>query len=83
MEPDGSSPCSQEPVNEPYSEPADSIQPLTRFLRSILILSFHLYLSLPTIFSLHVFQLICCMNVSRLLCVLHVLSLPFSLIWSQ
>jgi hypothetical protein len=49
MEPEGSSPCSRKPATGPYPEPAESSS-LHRSisLRSILMLSSHLRLGLPS-----------------------------------
>jgi hypothetical protein len=47
MEPEGSSQCSQEPSTGPYPEP-DQSSPYYLILRSILILSIHLRLDLPS-----------------------------------
>jgi hypothetical protein len=48
MEPEGSIPCSQEPSTGPYPEPYQSnpLHPIS--LRSILVLSTHLRLGLPS-----------------------------------
>jgi hypothetical protein len=48
MEPEGSLPCSQEPPSGPYSEPEQSNTYHPISLRSILILSTHLRLDLPS-----------------------------------
>jgi hypothetical protein len=50
MEPKGSIPCSQEPSTGPYPKPRQSNQhhPILSLLRSILILSTHLHLGLPS-----------------------------------
>jgi hypothetical protein len=50
MEPEGSLPCSQEPSTGPYPEPDRSspYHPILSLLRSILILSTHLRLGLPS-----------------------------------
>jgi hypothetical protein len=47
MEPEGSFPCSQEPSTNPYPEPERS-NPCNPILRSILILSSHLRLGIPS-----------------------------------
>jgi hypothetical protein len=49
-EPEGSSPCSQKPSTGPYPEPvrSSSHHPILFLLRSILILSAHLRLGLPS-----------------------------------
>jgi hypothetical protein len=50
MEHEGSIPCSQEPSTSPYHEPDQysTYHPILSFLRSILILSTHLRLGLPS-----------------------------------
>jgi hypothetical protein len=48
MEPEGSLPCSQKPSTGPYPEPDESRPYHPVFLRSILILSTHLRLGLPS-----------------------------------
>jgi hypothetical protein len=47
MEPEGSLPCSQEPSTDPYPE-TDRSNPYHPILRSILILSTHLHVGLPS-----------------------------------
>jgi hypothetical protein len=47
-EPEGSSPHSQEPTNDPYSQPGESTPPQPISLRSILIPSSHLHLGLSS-----------------------------------
>ena len=51
MEPRGSSPCSQQPTFCPCPQPVHPVTALPSCLRSILILSFHLCLGLPSDFS--------------------------------
>jgi hypothetical protein len=48
MEPEGSSPCSQEPATCPCPEPSESNPHPQTLLRSILMLSSHLRLGLPS-----------------------------------
>jgi len=48
MQPIDSLPCSQDTSTCPSTEPDDSSKPPTHFLRSILILSSHLHLGLPS-----------------------------------
>jgi hypothetical protein len=45
MEPDGPSPCSQEPLIRPYSEPAESSSHPETVLRTILVVPSHLELN--------------------------------------
>jgi hypothetical protein len=48
MEPEGSLPCSQQPATCPYPEPNESTSPNPISVRSILMLSSHLRLGLPS-----------------------------------
>jgi hypothetical protein len=81
-EPEGSSPCSQEPSTGPYPEPVQSSPSHSISPRSILILSTHIRLGLPSgLFPsgfltniLHAFLLF--------LFVRHALPISYSLTWS-
>jgi hypothetical protein len=78
MEPEGSLSCSQEPATGPYLVHAS----LTIYVRSILILSSHLHLGLPSGFFPSGFPTKILHDFSSLPCVLYPPPLSSSLTWS-